>query len=260
MVYRADGEGFLPDAFGQVFVVPAEGGTPRQLTEGPCDHDDLAWSADGSEILVSANRHENADLEPNDSDIHAMDVATGAIRALTKRFGPDAQPAASPDGKYIAYTGYDDTLPGLPARAPVRPAPRQRRDPRARRRPRPRHRNARPGAATAGASTSSTTIRARRASPRRTSPAASRTSSTTSAARAGHVPTAAARSPSRATARSPTARTTPSILSEVGVYDGGKSRRLTKLNDGPARAARARPGRGNLEHDRRPTGAACRAG
>ena len=57
----------------------------RQLTEGPYDHGDLAWSADASEILVSANRHENADLEPNDSDLHAVDVATGSIRALTKR-------------------------------------------------------------------------------------------------------------------------------------------------------------------------------
>jgi len=112
MVYRADGEGFLPDAFGQVFVVAADGGSPRQLTEGLFDHGDLAWSADGSEILVSANRHENADLEPNDSDVHAIDVATGSIRTLTKRLGPDAQPAASPDGKYVAYTGYDDRYQG----------------------------------------------------------------------------------------------------------------------------------------------------
>jgi dipeptidyl aminopeptidase/acylaminoacyl peptidase len=112
MVYRADGEGFLPDAFGQVFVVPADGGSPRQLTEGAFDHDSIAWSADGREILVSANRHENADVEPNDSEVYAIDVATGSIRALTKRFGPDAQPAASPDGKYIAYVGYDDAYQG----------------------------------------------------------------------------------------------------------------------------------------------------
>ena len=112
MVYRADGEGYLPDAFGQVFVVPADGGAPRQLTDGAYDHDDVAWSADGSEILVSANRHENSDTEPNDSEVYAIDVATGAIRALTKRFGPDQQPAASPDGKYVAYTGYDDSYQG----------------------------------------------------------------------------------------------------------------------------------------------------
>jgi dipeptidyl aminopeptidase/acylaminoacyl peptidase len=112
MVYRADGEGFLPDAFAQVFVVSADGGTARQLTEGAWDHDDVAWSADGTEILVSANRHENADLAPADSEVHAIDVATGAIRALTKRFGPDAEPAASPDGRYVAYTGFDDAYQG----------------------------------------------------------------------------------------------------------------------------------------------------
>ncbi len=112
MVYRADGEGFLPDAFAQVFVVSADGGTARQLTEGAWDHDGVAWSADGAEILLSANRHENADLLPADSEVYAIDVATGAIRALTKRFGPDAEPAASPDGKYVAYTGFDDAYQG----------------------------------------------------------------------------------------------------------------------------------------------------
>jgi acylaminoacyl-peptidase len=112
MVYRADGEGFLPDAFVQVFVVPSDGGAARQLTDGPFNHEDLAWSADGSELLVSANRHENADLMPADSEVHAIDIATGAIRALTKRFGPDQQPAASADGKYIAYTGFDDAFQG----------------------------------------------------------------------------------------------------------------------------------------------------
>jgi dipeptidyl aminopeptidase/acylaminoacyl peptidase len=112
MVYRADGEGFLPDAFAQLFVVSADGGTARQLTQGAFDHDGVAWTADGSEILVSANRHENADLVPGDSEVYAVDVATGAIRALTKRFGPDADPAASPDGKYIAYTGFDDAYQG----------------------------------------------------------------------------------------------------------------------------------------------------
>jgi dipeptidyl aminopeptidase/acylaminoacyl peptidase len=112
VVYRADGEGFLPDAFAQVFVVPADGGTARQLTDGAYDHEDLAWSADGTELFVSANRHENADTVPNDSEIYAVDAGTRAIRALTKRFGPDTQPAVSPDGKHVAYVGYDDRYQG----------------------------------------------------------------------------------------------------------------------------------------------------
>ena len=112
VVYRADGEGYLPDAFDQVFVVPADGGTARQLTEGPYDHADPAWAPDGHELLVSANRHADADQSPVNTDIHAIDVASGAMRALTSRIGPDAAPAISPDGKLIAYTGFDDRYQG----------------------------------------------------------------------------------------------------------------------------------------------------
>ncbi len=112
MVYRADGEGFLPDAFRQVFVVPADGGSARQLTEGPWQHDELAWTPDGRELLVSANRRPDADIEPRDTELHAIDLASGAIRALTQRFGPDKSPAVSPDGRHIAYTGFDDRYQG----------------------------------------------------------------------------------------------------------------------------------------------------
>lgn len=112
VVYRADGEGFLPDAYRQVFVVPADGGSARQLTEGTWQHDDLSWTPDGRELLVSANRRPDADLVPADTEIHAITLADGAIRALTKRFGPDQSPAVSPDGRYVAYTGFDDRFQG----------------------------------------------------------------------------------------------------------------------------------------------------
>jgi len=112
VVYRADGEGFLPDAYRQVFVVPADGGTARQLTDGPWQHGAIDWTPDGRKLLVSANRRPDADLVPADSEIHEIDLATGSIHALTKRFGPDASPAVSPDGRYIAYTGFDDRYQG----------------------------------------------------------------------------------------------------------------------------------------------------
>ena len=35
LLYREDGEGYLEDGYRQLFVAPAEGGTPRQLTHGP---------------------------------------------------------------------------------------------------------------------------------------------------------------------------------------------------------------------------------
>lgn len=38
LLYRADGEGYLEEGFTHLFVVPAEGGTPRQLTHGSFHH------------------------------------------------------------------------------------------------------------------------------------------------------------------------------------------------------------------------------
>jgi len=39
-------------------------------------------------------------------------VADGSLRALTNRKGPDGSPTVSPNGKWIAYTGFDDRLQG----------------------------------------------------------------------------------------------------------------------------------------------------
>src|SRR6202021_4058232 len=38
MVFRADGEGYLPSTFSQLFLVSADGGAARQLTHGDFDH------------------------------------------------------------------------------------------------------------------------------------------------------------------------------------------------------------------------------
>jgi dipeptidyl aminopeptidase/acylaminoacyl peptidase len=92
-----------------VFVVPASGGTPRQITSGNFDHTGTDWTPDGRSILFSGLRSENASYQWRESEIYAVDVADGAIRQLTKRKGPDGNPTVSPDGKRVAYTGYDWT-------------------------------------------------------------------------------------------------------------------------------------------------------
>ncbi len=112
VVYRADGAGFLPDAYAQVFTVPAEGGTPRQLTEGKWNHANPDWVPDSRSLVFAANRRADADLVPRDSELYQIDLTTGELTALTSRFGPDSSPAVSPDGKYIAYLGFDDRFQG----------------------------------------------------------------------------------------------------------------------------------------------------
>jgi dipeptidyl aminopeptidase/acylaminoacyl peptidase len=64
---------------------------------------------DGKSIVFSGLRVENAEYAWRESDIYRIDVASGDIKQLTTRKGPDGQPTPSPDGKWIAYTGYDST-------------------------------------------------------------------------------------------------------------------------------------------------------
>jgi dipeptidyl aminopeptidase/acylaminoacyl peptidase len=107
--YRQDGTGFDDDGYRHLFVVPASGGTPRQLTNGDWNHTSAEWTADGRHILFSSHRVEDAEYAWRESDIYAVNVQTAAISQLTKRRGPDGNPQVSPDGKLVAYTGYDWT-------------------------------------------------------------------------------------------------------------------------------------------------------
>jgi len=112
-VYRTDGGGFVEQGSTHVFVAPADGGTARQLTTGDYDHGGpLAWTPDGSAIVFSANRQENWEFDPIESELFEVSVATGEIERLTERDGPDTSPAVSPDGSKIAYLGFDDRVRG----------------------------------------------------------------------------------------------------------------------------------------------------
>ncbi|MBM3810406.1 MAG: S9 family peptidase [Acidimicrobiia bacterium] len=107
--WAADGVGPVPKGYRHVFTVDAVvGGTPKQVTEGNYNHGSPAWSQDSKMLYVSGIRKPEAEYLRNDSEIYAIDLTNGAIRTLTERKGPDGNPRVSPDGKWIAYTGYDD--------------------------------------------------------------------------------------------------------------------------------------------------------
>jgi dipeptidyl aminopeptidase/acylaminoacyl peptidase len=109
--YRQDRVGFTEEGYRHLFVVPATGGTPRQLTDGDYDHgrSGLSFTPDGKEVLVTSLRDPEWEYAWRESEIYAVRVADGAMRKLTSRKGPDQGPVVSPDGKWVAYTGYDWT-------------------------------------------------------------------------------------------------------------------------------------------------------
>lgn len=107
--YRNDGGGYVTPGYSHIFVVPADGGAPRQLSFG--DYNDggpLAWTPDGASILFTSVRKPDWQQQVFDSEIYALDTASGAITPLTTRVGPDNSPVISPDGRQVAYLGFDD--------------------------------------------------------------------------------------------------------------------------------------------------------
>ncbi|MFK3865358.1 S9 family peptidase [Pseudoalteromonas rhizosphaerae] len=107
--YRADGGGYTKPGFRHLFTIEANGGNARQLTSGDFDHDGpVSFSEDGNSLYFSANRHADFKLKPTNSEIYQLTLNDLQITALTDREGPDQQPQISPDGRYLAYTGYDD--------------------------------------------------------------------------------------------------------------------------------------------------------
>ena len=111
--FRQDGEGYLESGYSQVFVLPADGGTPRPVTSGPYNHGGtIRWTPDGGALIVTANRHAGWEYAPRDTELYEVTIADGTIRPLTDRPGPDGGPTLSPDGASVAYLGFDERYQG----------------------------------------------------------------------------------------------------------------------------------------------------
>lgn len=107
--WASDGRGPLPRGFTHVYVIDATlGGTPRQITSGKYNHNAPEWSADGRTIYLTGIRKPEAEYLRGDSEIYAVDLTSLEVKTLTDRQGPDGNPQVSPNGEWIAYTGYDD--------------------------------------------------------------------------------------------------------------------------------------------------------
>jgi dipeptidyl aminopeptidase/acylaminoacyl peptidase len=107
-IYRADGRGYLRSGHQQVFILPAEGGTPIQLTEGPYDHRDVVWHPEGSAVYFTANRSEQAYREPLLADIYRLELSSRQLSKVNDSPGVHGQVDISPDGKWLSWLGFED--------------------------------------------------------------------------------------------------------------------------------------------------------
>ena len=93
-----------------LFVVPAAGGTPADITPG--DHDvppfslggqDLyAISPDGQEVAFTSNIDE-VEATSTNNDVFVVPITGGTPKKISSSPGSDSTPLYSPDGRYIAY-------------------------------------------------------------------------------------------------------------------------------------------------------------
>jgi len=114
--FKQDRVGFMESGNRHLFVVSAEGGTPRQLTHGNwsvgsrMDMLDGAvgydWMPDSRSIVFDGFADSTADLNYRNANIYTVDVSTSTMRRLTSKDGLWSGPSVSPDGRRIAYRGY----------------------------------------------------------------------------------------------------------------------------------------------------------
>ncbi len=114
--FRQDRRGYMDPGYRHLFLLPADGGTPRQVTKGDFNlgsrFDGLDgavgwdWMPDGKTMIADGFADSTSDMNYRNSNLYSIDVNTGAMKRLNSADGLWSSPVVSPDGRRIAYSGY----------------------------------------------------------------------------------------------------------------------------------------------------------
>tara|TARA_Y100000748_G_scaffold226502_1_gene190877 strand:- start:39 stop:2057 length:2019 start_codon:yes stop_codon:yes gene_type:complete len=108
--HEADGSGYMREGFSQLFYISSDGGKPKQVTSEKYNHYSYDWMSDSDGFVFSSNYTEDWEYDFRNSEIYSISIDGSNLNTLTDRNGPDRGAVVSPDGKLIAYLGYNDKV------------------------------------------------------------------------------------------------------------------------------------------------------
>ena len=96
------------DGNSEIYVMDADGGNPRNITNHPDSDFHPSWSPDGKWIAFLSRRDQIPFKHGITAEIYVMDASGGNPQRLTNNPHADYHPSWSPDGKQIAFASRRD--------------------------------------------------------------------------------------------------------------------------------------------------------
>jgi tricorn protease len=104
--FSPDGRTIVFVSGGDIWTVPAEGGTARLLVSHPSTESRPLFSPDGKRLAFASNRTGNG-------DIYVLTLDTGELKRLTFDDSDEKLDAWSPDGKWIYFSSNGRDISGM---------------------------------------------------------------------------------------------------------------------------------------------------
>ncbi|HEX9038416.1 MAG TPA: S9 family peptidase [Ktedonobacterales bacterium] len=104
LFHKLDGAGYLYELRAHIFTIAANGGEPRQVTEGDWNDEEPAWAPDNHSLAFTSDRSHERWSWPA-PQVWTLVIASGEPRRVTGEEVGCAGPAWSPNGATIAFLG-----------------------------------------------------------------------------------------------------------------------------------------------------------